>query len=143
METSANAKSNGVSEAAAREGGQLLPTSNEATDATEGTSAGELVVAYLDTERGHQLANRFLDLVDSLKKATLDERAQGKALEGELARLNLRQTWWLRTLGILAVVGSTTGLAAQGTLSGEAAVGILAAVAGYLFAQPSGRRTAG
>ena len=94
------------------------------------------VLDFLQSERGHQLANKGLDLIDSFKRATLDERAKARALDGELAKLNLRQTWWLRTFGLVVVVGAIIVLSATNTLRPEAAT-ILGAVAGYLFAQQS------
>jgi hypothetical protein len=114
---------------------------DESEDEQPSSPIAPLVAEFLQSERGHQLANRAFDLIDSFKKATLDEQAKDKALQGELTRLNLRQTWWLRTVGLLAVVGGIVGLSATGTLTGEAGT-ILGAVAGYLFAQPSGRRSA-
>ncbi len=110
-------------------------------DAAESDEEQEIPLApfvldFLQSERGHQLANKGLDLLDSFKRATLDERAKARALDGELAKLNLRQTWWLKTFGLVVVVGAIIALSATNTLRPEAAT-ILGAVAGYLFAQHS------
>jgi hypothetical protein len=107
---------------------------NEIEDA-EG-EIGPHLLGFLQSERGHQLASRGLDLLEGLKKATLDEQAKSKLLEGEIKKLNLIQTWRLKTIGIVVVIGAIVGLSATGTLRGEAST-ILGAVAGYLFAQKS------
>jgi hypothetical protein len=89
---------------------------------------------YLQTEKGHQLASRAFDLLEGLKKATLDEQAKSKAQQAELAKLELKHTVLIQTIGLVGVVGAIIGLSAAGALAGEAAT-ILGAVAGYLFAQ--------
>ncbi|MCA9678606.1 MAG: hypothetical protein KC464_26500 [Myxococcales bacterium] len=108
----------------------------EVIDDDDEPSLTPFVLAFLETERGHQLANRTLDLVEGLKKATLDEQAKSRALNNELARLNMRHTWWLKTIGLVIVIGAIVGLSATNTLRGEAST-ILGAMAGYLFAQKS------
>jgi hypothetical protein len=95
-----------------------------------------VLLNFLQSDRGHQLANRGFDLVEGFKRATLDEQANARALQGELTKLNLRQTWLLKTLGLVIVVGAIILLSATDTLRPEAAT-ILGAVAGYLFAQQS------
>lgn len=94
------------------------------------------ILRFLQSDRGHQLANKGLELIDSIKRATLDERAKAHALDGELKRLSLRQTWWIKTLGLVIVVAAIVALSATNTLRPEAAT-ILGAVAGFLFAQQS------
>jgi hypothetical protein len=89
---------------------------------------------YLKSANGHQLANRTLEFLESLKKATLDEQAKAKAQQNELAKLALKHTVLIQTIGLFAVVGAIVGLSASGQLRGEAAT-ILGAMAGYLFAQ--------
>jgi hypothetical protein len=108
-----------------------------ADDGEEGTTEipmGPIFLDFLQSDRGHQLANRGLDLIDGFKRATLDEQAKARALDADLKRMSLRQTWILRTLGLVIVVGAIIGLSATNTLRPEAAT-ILGAVAGYLFAQ--------
>lgn len=116
------------------------PTPADAVESTEADVANiplaPILLDFLQSDRGHQLANKSLDLVDGIKRATLDERAKAHALDGELKRLQLRQTWLLKTLGLVIVVCAIVALSATNTLRPEAAT-ILGAVAGYLFAQQS------
>jgi hypothetical protein len=92
------------------------------------------LLEYLKSDNGHQLANRGFDLLEGLKKATLDEQAKAKAHQAELAKLGLKHTVLIQAIGLIGVVGAIVLLSATGTLKGEAAT-ILGAVAGYLFAQ--------
>lgn len=91
---------------------------------------------FFQSDRGHQLADKCLDLINGFKRAALEERAKAHALDGELKRLSLRQAWLLKTLGLVIVVSAIVVLSAMNTLRPEAAT-ILGAVAGYLFAQQS------
>jgi hypothetical protein len=110
---------------------------SESAELDEGTiPLAPVLLDFLQSDRGHQLANKGLDLIDGIKRATLDERAKAHALDGELKRLQLRQTWLLKTLGLVIVVCAIVALSATNTLRPEAAT-ILGAVAGYLFAQQS------
>jgi formate-dependent nitrite reductase membrane component NrfD len=97
---------------------------------------GPFMLEFLQSERGHQLANRALELVESFKKATLDEQAKTRQTQAEITKLNLTHTLWLKTIGLVVVIGAMVGLSATNTLRGEACT-ILGAVAGYLFAQKS------
>lgn len=103
-------------------------------DDDDGPALTPVVLKFLNTERGHQLANRGMDLIDGFKKATLDAQARANELNGKLAAQSARQTFWLQTLGLIAVVGSIVWLSASNNLKAEAST-ILGAVAGYLFAQ--------
>ena len=98
-----------------------------------------IVLDFLKSDRGHQLANRGLDIVEGVKKATLDEKIKSRALDGELSKLKMKQTWLLKTIGLFVVVGAIVGLSAANQLRGEAST-ILGAVAGYLFAQNAKER---
>lgn len=99
-----------------------------------GVPLGPVLLDYLKSDHGHQLANRVVELLEGLKKATLDEQAKAKQQQSELAKMGLKHTMLIQTIGLFVVVGSIVGLSATGQLRGEAAT-ILGAMAGYLFAQ--------
>lgn len=119
---------------------KVVATNGEATQMDETAEQSESVIEvpalfeYLKSENGHQLANRIIELLESFKKATLDEQVKAKAQQNELAKLALKHTIVIQTIGLFAVVGALVGLSAAGQLRGEAAT-ILGAMAGYLFAQ--------
>jgi len=115
---------------------RVVSRAEDADVADAEAEIGPPLLSFLQSERGHQLASRGLDLLEGLKKATLDEQAKSKQLAGEIKKLVLIQTWRLKTIGLVIVIGAIVGLSATETLRGEAST-ILGAVAGYLFAQKS------
>ena len=56
-----------------------------------GVPLGPVLLDYLKSDHGHQLANRVVELLEGLKKATLDEQAKAKQQPGRRLRNRLKQ----------------------------------------------------
>jgi hypothetical protein len=78
-------------------------------------------LAYLESERGHELASRLLKIVEDIKKATLENTARHAKFEK-----------WLQVMIILVVVVSSSILTYFGKF--DSTIGVLfGTLVGYLF----------
>lgn len=79
------------------------------------------VLNYLQTERGHDIASRILNIIEDVKKATLEKTTSHATFEK-----------WLQALIVVVVVGAASTLSYLGKF--DTSLGVLfGTLVGYIF----------
>lgn len=99
-------------------------TKSASTEAVEGEEVDiSPLIAYLTSPQGHEIASRVVEIIEDVKKATIDKNYSH-------AKFNR----WLETGVLVIVIAAVVGLSIIDKLNPTVGV-LLGSIAGYFFAR--------
>lgn len=116
-----------------------LPPEEEFNDDADQPSASALLYGYLQSDKGHEIATQVINLIQDVKKSTLDRNAEQSKLEAEQAKLNAelihkfrRNLLTSQSIVFTVVISATVILTYIGKFDPSIAV-LFGTLVGYFF----------